>query len=320
MLIMSWIDGKWSLPDVVPVDRKATRNWALGTVITLAAWIAISLLIYNQIPKEPQTIRVAALHMDLKDPGHQVDEAEMDDRMELLTQQVYESAKQGAEVIYVPEMAFGFNPQEEHTAELKALTIETNTYLFFTYAYDADSGWHNETVMISPSGDFSPVYGKQHAFGEPPTVSAGPLLVNETPLGRLGSIICMDGVFTDSARNTAKAAAQILAIPTYNSTVGISEQNWTHFVFRAVENQVPVINADRGYYSMITDSHGKILADTRTPEGENGIVMADVTLASGSTFYSKVGDWMGWVSLAGFAFFIVFQSVVEKKAKQVGKT
>ncbi|MEN8174107.1 MAG: hypothetical protein ABFS03_14660, partial [Chloroflexota bacterium] len=104
---------------------------------------------------------------------------------------------------------------------------------------------------------------------------------------------------------------------TYDTTVGISEQNWTHFVFRSVENQVPVVNADRGYYSMITDSHGEILADLRTPEGGSGVVIADVTLASGdATFYTKVGDWLGWVSLAGFIFFIVYQSMVEKRAKK----
>ncbi len=178
----------------------------------------------------------------------------------------------------------------------------------------------NETVLISPDGSFSPVYGKQHAFGEPPTVSAGTAPVTETPYGDLGSIICMDGVFTDAARKVAGNGAQILAIPTFNTTVGISEQNWTHFVFRSVENQVPVVNADRGYYTMVTDSHEKILADARTPQGASDVVVADVPLPSGdSPLYTKVGDLLGYVSLAGFVFFIVFQSMVEKRAKQAEK-
>lgn len=316
LMIMYGIDQKWSLRDVVPVAKGDTRNWAIGTVGALVVWIALSLVIYNQAPVDAQTVRVAALHMDLDAPGHQVDEGVQQDRMELLTQQVYEAADQGAEVIYVPEMAFGFDPQKKYTDEILELTESTNTYLFFTYAHQDEIGWHNETVMISPAGEFSPVYGKQHAFGEPPTVSAGPLLVNETPYGRLGSIICMDGVFTDSTRNTAREGSQITAIPTYNTTVGISDQNWTHFVMRAVENQVPVVNADRGFYSMITDKHGRVLADARTPEGESAVVIADVPLANGSSLYSKVGDWMGWVSLAGFAFFMVFQSIVERRSKK----
>jgi apolipoprotein N-acyltransferase len=317
---MRWIDRRWVIEGVVPVDGQATRRWGWGTLVTLGVWIAISLVIYIQTPENTETIRVAALHMDIDAPGHQVDDSVQAERMQLLTQQMHAAAEEGAEVIYVPEMAFGFNPQEKYTAELRALTADTNTYLFFTYAYHDDRGWHNETVILNPEGQFSSVYGKQHAFGEPPTVSAGSSLVEETPYGRLGSIICMDGVFTDSARNTAKAGAQIMAIPTYNTTIGISEQNWTHFVFRSVENQVPVVNADRGYYSMITDTHGKILADVRTPAGSSEIVVADVTLASGSPLYTTLGDWMGWVSLAGFAFFIVFQSIVERRAKKLEET
>jgi apolipoprotein N-acyltransferase len=314
--IIAWIDRRWNIEGVEPIDNQSPRRWIWGTLAALVVWIGISLVIYNQTPENTETIRVAALHMDLDGPGHQVDDSVQAERMQLLTQQMHDAAEEGAEVIYVPEMAFGFNPQEKYTAELRALTADTNAFLFFTYAYHDDTGWHNETVMLSPDGQFSPVYGKQHAFGEPPTVSAGSLLVEETPYGRLGSIICMDGVFTDSARNTAKKAAQIMAIPTYNTTIGISEQNWTHFVFRAVENQVPVVNADRGYYSMITDTHGKILADVRTPDGSNDVVVADVTLASGTPLYATLGDWLGWVSLAGFVFFMVFQSIVERRAKK----
>ena len=128
----------------------------------------------------------------------------------------------------------------------------------------------------------------------------------------------MDGVFTDSSRGVANQGAQLLGIPTYNTTVGISEQNWTHFVFRSVENQVPVVNADRGFYTMITDSHGKILADYKSPEGSSKVVIADVTLGGeGNTLYTRLGnDWLGYLSLAGFVFFIIFPSILERRAKK----
>lgn len=318
-LIMAWMDQKWELNNVIQVNPKAARNWMLGTVLALAAWVGISLLIYHQETLDIPSIRIAALQMDLKDPGHQVDEDEMVRRLDLLIDQVHEAADKGAQVVYVPEMAFGFDPQKKYSSELQQLVAETDTYLYFTYAYDDAAGWHNETVLITPEGDFSPIYGKQHAFGEPPTVTAGSDVVTDTPVGKLGSIICMDGVFTDSARNVAREGAQLLAIPSYNTTVGISEQNWTHFTMRAVENQVPVINADRGFYTMITDQKGRILADIRTPEGTNAVVIADVQPASRSAFYTGIGDWLGWVSLAGFVFFMVFQSIVESRAKKAAK-
>ena len=319
-LIMNWMDKRWSQEDVIPVNGKSSRSWAIGAAVVLAAWIGLSLVIYNQVPEGTETVRIAALHMDLKGPGHQANDTEQAARMDLLNEQMQEAAAEGVKVAFVPEMAFGFNPQEKYTDELKALTAETDIYLYFSYVYDGDDGFHNETVLISPSGEFSPIYGKQHAFGEPPTVTAGTFPVHDTPYGKLGSIICMDGVFTDSARGVAARGAQLLGNPSYDSTVGISEQNWTHFAMRAAENQIPVVNADRGYYSMITDSHGKILADARSPEGSSQVVIADVTLGEGNTLYTRLGnDWLGYISLAGFVFFIFYPNVVERRTKKEGQ-
>ena len=320
LVIMRWMDRKWAFNDVVPVDAKSTRRWAAGTVVAVVAWVALSLVIYNQTPKDTQTVRVAALHMQMDGPGHQVDEAGQAQRMALLTEQMHEAAAQGAEVVYAPEMGFGFDPQAKYTDELRTLTAETNTYLYFTYAYEEDGGWHNETVLLSPQGEFSPIYGKQRTFGEPPVVTAGTMPIHELPYGSFGAIICMDGVFTDPARETASKGAQILGIPTYNATVGISEQNWTHYVMRSVENQVPVVNADRGYYTMITDSHGKILADVRTPEGSSDVVVADVTLASGNSLYTSIGDVLGYIILAGYIFFMIYPGIVDKRIKQAEKS
>ena len=197
---MRWMDRKWAFNDVVPVDAKSTRRWAAGTVVAVVAWVALSLVIYNQTHRKiPRTVRVAALHMQMDGPGHQVDEAGQAQRMALLTEQMHEAAAQGAEVVYAPEMGFGFDPQAKYTDELRTLTAETNTYLYFTYAYEEDGGWHNETVLLSPQGEFSPIYGKQRTFGEPPVVTAGTMPIHELPYGSFGAIICMDGVFTDPA-------------------------------------------------------------------------------------------------------------------------
>jgi len=319
-IIMAWMDKKWPVEDTVIVDPVAARNWSLGTAVALISWIVLSLVIYNQQPQGTETVRVAALHMDLDGPGHQVDDAGQRDRLDLLVEQVNESASKGAEIAFVPEMAFGFDPQKKYTEEIQSLVMETGIYLYFTYAYHDDDGWHNETVLVSPDGSFSPTYGKQHPAGEPRIITAGTFPIHDTPFGKIGSTICMDGVFTDSARETVSRGAQLLGNPTYDTTVGISEQNWTHFVMRSVENQVPLVNADRGFYTMITDSHGKILADTRSKEGSSEVVIADVTLADKQSIYTRLGiDWLGYLSLAGFIFFTVFQSVVENREKKKAK-
>ena len=88
---------------------------------------------------------------------------------------------------------------------------------------------------------------------------------------------------------------------------------------RSAENKVPVVNTGRGYVSMITDARGKRLAFAQTPEGGEEVLIADVQLGTGSSPYHFVGDWMGWIALAGFVFFIVYQGIVENRAKKEGK-
>jgi apolipoprotein N-acyltransferase len=315
-LTLRWVDKRFEFDDTVKVEPQSTKRWAIITAGVAVIWVVLSLVLFNAQADTP-TVKAASLHTYLDGPGHQVDDAEQASRVERYSALARKAADQGAELIFLPEMAFGFDPQEEYTEELRALSAETNAYFFIPYAYHGEADdWHNENVILSPEGEFSTLYGKLHAFGEPPTVTAGTFPVLKSELGTLGSIICMDGVFTDAARHVAGNGAQILGIPAYNSTLGISEHNWTHFLMRSVENKVPVVNTGRGYVSMITDARGKRLAFAQTPEGGEEVLVADVQLGTGSSPYHTVGDWMGWIALAGFVFFMVFQGVVEKKAKK----
>jgi hypothetical protein len=42
-------------------------------------------------------------------------------------------------------------------------------------------------------------------------------------------------------------------------------------------------------------------------------------VAPSGTVYTRIGDVLGWISLAGFVFFMVFQAVVEGRAKKAVK-
>lgn len=318
-LCLLWVDRKFVFDDAVAVDDRATRKWAVITLAVLVLWAGLSLILYTR-PNVNPSVRVAALHHYVDKPGHQADEAEQKENFETFSAQARDAAGQGAKVIFLPELAFGFDPQEQYTEEFRSLAADTNAYLYIPYGIHEDDGWHNEAVLLSPQGEFTSRYGKLLAFGEPPTVTRGTFPAAETPFGTLGTIICMDGVFTDAARKVVGTGVQILGTPSYNSTVGISEHNWTHFVMRSVENQTPIVNADRGLVSVITDARGKVLAEVMTPAGSDTVLVADVKLGSASSPYLRVGDWLGWAALAGFVFFNVFQMVVEGRAKKAGKS
>jgi len=48
-------------------------------------------------------------------------------------------------------------------------------------------------------------------------------------------------------------------------------------------------------------------------------MVGDVSLGSGRAPYTSIGDVLGWASLAGYIAFMVFQSIVEGRAKKAAK-
>jgi apolipoprotein N-acyltransferase len=68
--------------------------------------------------------------------------------------------------------------------------------------------------------------------------------------------------------------------------------------------------------SAIIDPSGRQLALNLNLEGEQAILVGDVSLGSGNAPYTSLGDWLGWLLLAGWVFFIVYQSTVERRAKK----
>ena len=220
-----------------------------------------------------------------------------------------------------PELGLGFDPQVEHTAELQALAAETASYIVIGYGVNDDPrGWRNEAVMLSPSGEFLPVYGKDHESspGEPPIVTAGTYPVYDTPFGRVGTIICNDVMYTDSSRNLVRNGAQLITVPTMETIApGFHWEVGIQAVLRAVENRVATVKADVAYSAMIVDPYGRMLAHRDgAPEGKAFALVADVPLGTGNTLHNRVGDWVGWLALAGFVFFTVFQNVTGKRAKK----
>ncbi len=69
-----------------------------------------------------------------------------------------------------------------------------------------------------------------------------------------------------------------------------------------------IINPDGSLVALDTDIQGSRLT-----------LVGDVRLGSGHAPYTKLGDILGWILMAGFVFFIVFQTVVEQRAKKASK-
>jgi apolipoprotein N-acyltransferase len=318
---MVWLDHRWTAEDVVPVGSGTTRRWLVGMGIALVAWIGLSLVILNSMPSMPE-VRVASVRPDFPLPAHQDEVNTSQVRFDAFAEQAREAAAQGAQIIYSPEMMFNFDPQVEYTEQFRTLARETGAYLFVTYTVGIEGQpWRNESVMLSPTGEFSQVYGKNHTWliGEPDTPSAGVYPVYDTPLGKLAGMICHDANYTDVARKLTANGAQIIAAP-YREFGGFGEQAWTNALFRAVENRTAVVISGVATVSGIFNPDGSIVALDTDIEGSRVTLVGDVTLGADHAPYTSLGDILGWATLVGYVFFMFYPSVVEKRMKKAAQS
>lgn len=313
--MLAFFDRKWQLEKTPQLKRGSVLGWLTAAGITLTVWIGISLLILGNQPTNPPGLRVAAVQHNFPVPAHQDSVESQPLRLQALADQTRLAAEQGAQLVVWPELGLGFDPQVEYRNDLIKLASDTKTFLFVGYGMDDPRGWRNEMVLLTPEGEFMDVYGKNHPTspGEPAIISSGVYPVYNTPLGQIATIICNDVHFTDTARTLAGNGAQLIAVPTLEIP-GIALEQVAQSVFRAVENRVAVVKADAAYAAVIIDPYGRMVAFRNgSPDGAAFALVADVPLGTSPTFYTRAGDWLGWLSLVGFLFFMVLQEVSKRK-------
>ena len=73
-----------------------------------------------------------------------------------------------------------------------------------------------------------------------------------------------------------------------------------------------IVKAEAAGISMIVDPYGRIVAQNELPAGIANALVADVPLGTGDTPYTRLSDWMGWVTLVGM---VGFSMVTGRKPK-----
>ncbi len=144
---------------------------------------------------------------------------------------------------------------------------------------------YNSAVLIW-RGKIIGKYRKTHLFpltSEARYFKAGDRLeVFDTPLGRIGVLICYELRFPELARRLTKMGAEIIVVPAEFPKARI--EHWSVLLrARAIENQLFVVGAncvegdlDYGGQSMIVDPLGKVLAEASDLQE---VVMGDIDLA-----------------------------------------
>jgi apolipoprotein N-acyltransferase len=142
--------------------------------------------------------------------------------------------------------------------------------------------------------------------------------VTRTSFAAIGTVICYDMDFTDTARKMTRNGARLIAASS-SDVFAIADTHYTHLIFRAIENRVATVKGDKGYDSAIIDPWGRVKKLTTDPSGRGQrTLVADVPLGSGKSPFVSLGDWVGWLALLATAGVVVTAKVTGRRRAEAG--
>jgi apolipoprotein N-acyltransferase len=174
----------------------------------------------------------------------------------------------------------------------------------------------NSAALVNPEGEWVGRYDKVHLvpFGEylpfPQVFAFAGGLTKEvgefqrgasrTPLGaggeRLGMFICYESIFPDEIRQGPLQGAQVLLNISNDGWYGDSgawAQHLQQTQMRAIENDRWLLAGTNTGMTASVDPYGRIVA--ATPRKIRTTLAAPYALISGTTFYTRHGDWFAYL-------------------------
>ncbi|MGH9663960.1 MAG: carbon-nitrogen hydrolase family protein, partial [Bryobacteraceae bacterium] len=158
-------------------------------------------------------------------------------------------------------------------ARVGNLARELGIYLLVGFPERVGEQMYNSIVIFSPAGKIIHHYSKTHCGGDEPYNTEGTAFpVVDTPLGRWGTLICLDRQFPEPARILAIKGAQLILFPSYG---GYGEMNDAMMRTRACENGVYAAFV-HPRSCLIINPRGRIIARDHGQGDE--VVMATIQL------------------------------------------
>ncbi|HEX8961266.1 MAG TPA: apolipoprotein N-acyltransferase [Geobacteraceae bacterium] len=295
-------------------------------------------------PEGGETLKVALTQ------GNIPQDVKWDPAFQEKTVEVYEKLSRracagGSDLVVWPESAAPFYLQSDtrFTPRIRSLAAELKSCMVVgSPAVEADRErirYLNSAFLIAPSGELVGRSDKMHLvpFGEYVPLSRFLPFVNKmvagigdfspgsaiTPLdtgkGKIGVLICFEGIFPELARAYVREGSRLLVNITNDAWFGRSSAPYQHLsmiAFRAVENRVPLVRAANTGITAIIDSRGYIRR--MTPIFTETYLSGEVRLGEGGSFYTRYGDLFALVCLAATAV-IVALSFAKRKVPSPGQ-
>jgi apolipoprotein N-acyltransferase len=308
------------------VETQATlRRGALvaAPALLVVLWVVGSWVMARPLP-ESGRIRVGLVQGGILQEEKWVPENAWENigRHLLLTE---EAAAQGARLVVWPESSvpFRFDDNPVLAEALRSAVRRRGIYLLFGNDDRDPAHVYVGAKLLTPEGELTYRYHKIQLvpFGE--YVPLQPLLtlggrvaakvveqvadftpgreaaIAEADGHRMGGFICYESIFPHLVRRFTAQGAELLVNMTNDAWYGRTSAPYQHLamtVFRAVENGRYLVRAANTGITAVVDPRGRIVE--KTALFDRTVLVRDVGLLSGRTFYTRFGDVFAWSALA----------------------
>lgn len=136
------------------------------------------------------------------------------------------------------------------------------------------------------------------------------------PFGKVGVLICYESIFPQLSRRYRRDGVSLLVNVTNDAWFGRSTapyQHFAHLPIRAVENRLPIARSANTGISAYIDPLGRVHG--ATPLQVEGAWTHNVERAGVTTIYSRLGDWISWLS-AGVVIAILSLGVARSREQR----
>ena len=119
------------------------------------------------------------------------------------------------------------------------------------------------------------------------------------PPAPFGIVICYEGIFPDLFREFVNNGARVMVNMTNDGWFGRTSgpgQHLTMYPLRAVEHRIAVVRAANTGVSAFVAPSGQIVRHLGL--FQRGVLSDRVPLRQGRTLFTRLGDWVAWLSLA----------------------
>jgi apolipoprotein N-acyltransferase len=165
---------------------------------------------------------------------------------------------------------------------------------------DGSYGGRYDKIHLVPFGEYVPYkplfFFAGHLLDGLPFEPGTQRVLFDDQSRKYGSFICYESIFGDEIRQFVRKGAQVLVNLSDDGWYGDTSAPWEHLDMvrmRAIENNRWILRSTNTGITASIDPYGRVV--DQMPRHIRGALLAKFNFIDGTTFYTRHGDWIGWI-------------------------